>query len=224
MGFLAIIPARGGSKGLPNKNLALLRGRPLIWYSIRAAQDSGVFDRCVVTTDSAAIANYSRAQGIEVIDRPAEFATDSALLWGAINHVLDSLTSYKPEKFMLLQPTSPLRNAKHIEAASGLWSESSALSVVSVMPSGQHPHKSVKIVGDYLEPFTRVEDLSSPRQQLPKIYMQNGAIYGVQTAVYRREQRLFIQPALPYIMPAEESVDIDNPIDLVVCEALLSRR
>jgi len=219
----AIITARGGSKGLPRKNILPLAGKPLIAYSIIAAKECKFISRCIVSTEDAEIKRISNEWGAEVIDRPDRLATDSALSQDVVMHVLDYLRDQNdfPECFILLQPTSPLRNAQHLENCIQLFLKSKANSMVSVTEEEHHPYKDFYLEGEYLKPLFGAEYLDRPRQLLPKVYRQNGAIYLVRSKMFVRERRFAVAPIQPFVMNYEESIDIDTKYDLIQAETFL---
>lgn len=219
----AIITARGGSKGLPRKNVLPLAGKPLIAHTILAARGCGALARCLVTTEDAAIKRVSLRWGAEVIDRPARLAGDRTSSVDVVLHALGELEAQGdlPEAFVLLQPTSPLRGAVHVSACLRALLSSRAACAISVTPSAHPPHKDFLIRSGRLRPLLGRRFLGLPRQALPEVYSPNGAIYAIRTAVFRRERSFFAEPALPYVMDAEHSVDIDRAVDLRLAEALL---
>ena len=210
--YTAIITARGGSKGLPRKNVLDLAGKPMIAHTIIAALDSGCFNRVVVTTDCPEIKSVSLEWGAEVIDRPVVLASDTASSLDVIHHALTelhkegALTSH----FILLQPTSPLRNAKHIKEAVGLFENSRAASLVSVTEA-EHPVQKHFFERDgQLEPVFSWEDLTKPRQELEKAYLVNGAIYIAKASFFISKIDFFQKPVKNYLMPKDESIDVDD--------------
>lgn len=221
---IALIPARGGSKGLPGKNIAPLIDKPLITYTIDAALRSNVFKRVVVSTDDTAIANISLAAGAEVLNRPAILSQDNSSSLDVIEHALSEyeLTS---GCFCLLQPTSPLRNALHIQEAAAQFFESTATSVISAHELNHHPLKSLIIREDGIYiPIRKWDDLVASRQSLPKAIAPNGAIYFCDIECFRNEQRLFFPNTLFYLMSIRDSVDIDSYDDLIYASELLSKK
>lgn len=224
---LAVVPARGGSKGLPGKNLLPLGSIPLLVHSIRAALECPLVTRCVVTTEDEAIKAVARAAGADVIDRPAELASDTARTNEAVSHALRVLESqgWVPEMLALLQPTSPLRTAGHLEEAlKAFAADREANSLISVTPAEHHPYKDVRISEGRLVPLFGRDELEMPRQKLPAVYRPNGALFIIRTSTFLETERFFVDPVLPFIMSAEESIDIDSRFDLQVAEALLAGR
>lgn len=224
---LAVIPARGGSKSIPRKNIVPVGGRPLIAYTIEAALESGSFDRTVVSTDDDEIARISKSLGAEVFLRPEALARDETPSEPVISHALKEADPTSQGLFgiaMLLQPTSPLRSVEDIRMAVELIRSGRAKSVISVTSVGCLPYKSFFIdkngelngLMDNLSPFKR-------RQDLPESFKSNGAIYAVSVTDFMVNPRFFISPCLPLVMPAERSVDLDEPEDLLKIEALIKR-
>ncbi|UOF91402.1 acylneuraminate cytidylyltransferase family protein [Fodinisporobacter ferrooxydans] len=215
--LVAIIPARGGSKGIPKKNLTDLNGRPLISYSIEAALHCPFIHRCIVSTEDEQIKNISLQWGAEVIDRPDSLSTDVSLTQDVVEHVLDVLQQEGelPDYFVLLQPTSPLRNASHIESCIEQFFAHDAACAISVTEAEHHPYKMFFLDDEQsLQPFRDEATLSQPRQLLPKVYRQNGAIYLMNTSLFLEKKSFFAQPAYPFVMSNEESIDIDTKRDL----------
>jgi len=220
--FLAIVPARGGSKGLPGKNIRPFAGQPLIVHSISAAQGCPLIERCVVSTDDPNIATVARSHGAEVIARPPELATDTARTHDAVRHVLQMLDTVGelPEYVVLLQPTSPLRTADHLTACLEAFLASGAASAISVTMADSHPFKDFLVRDGYLVPLFGEEGLEQPRQLLPTVLKQNGAIYVVGARRFLDTNTFYIPPALPFVMTARTSVDIDTALDFAFAEAI----
>lgn len=227
-GFLGLITARGGSRGIPGKNLAPLAGRPLIAWTIGAARRCSCLERVVVSTDDPDIARVSRQLGAEVpFLRPAHLAADDSPHLDTVLHALDWLEEnqgYRPLAVVLLQPTSPLRRARDIEGAVKLWQDQKAQCVVSVCPAPSHPYLVKR-----LDPKgTLVDFVPTPpgylrRQDLPPALALNGAIYVADPEFLRRERTWFGPRTYPYHMPASRSLDIDTPWDLELAGLILGR-
>lgn len=226
MSIVAIITARGGSKGLTRKNVRELAGKPLIVHTIEAALHSSTVTSCLVTTEDAEIKKVSLAAGAEVVDRPAELAEDGSLSRDVVFHVLQTLERQGalPEYFILLQPTSPLRTAYHIDACVQQFLAGGGRSCVSVTPSEHSPFKMFQTLDGELVPLFSWDDLDKPRQQLPLTYRHNGAMYVAASRDFYVERTFFIKPVVPYIMGITESIDIDNAEDLALCEGLLTHK
>ncbi len=222
----AIIPARGGSKGLPRKNVRMLCGKPLISYSIAAAQECEWIDRCIVSTEDQEIKKISLQLGAEVIDRPDSLAADASLSRDVVRHVLMELMkrSELPEYFALLQPTSPLRTSQHLGEAIEQFLASGKNASVSIAEMEHHPFKCVQHTReDEWTPMIDYKTLEAPRQLLPTMYRPNGAIYLVSSAVFLKEQSFFVPPVHFYVMDRESSIDIDDEIDLTLADLILTK-
>jgi CMP-N-acetylneuraminic acid synthetase len=228
MRFLAIIPARGGSKGVPRKNLRPLNGRPLIAYAIAAAKGSKTVDRIVVSTDDAEIAEVSHSLGAEVRIRPTMLAADDTPTRDVLEHVATELAheAYRPDAILTLQPTSPLRVARHIDEAAALFtSDPEADSLVScvAVPHIFHPCSIMrKDAAGYLAPFLD-ERQPSRRQDKEPVFARNGAAIYI-TRIGRLKDFVFGGKLLAYMMDADASIDIDTLDDFAVAERLLQAR
>ena len=230
MKVLAIIPARGGSKGIPRKNLRELAGKPLIVWTIEAALAAGSLDRVVVSTDDEEIAEVSRLAGVDVLMRPEELAADDTPTLPVLQDVVARLEreeGYRPDAVMTLQPTSPLRQARHIDEAIALFNaDANADSLVSVMEVPHHFHPlSVmkKAKSGYLENFIEQEQAVTRRQDKVPVFARNGAAVYI-TRIGRLKDFVFGGKLLAYPMDADESLDIDEPADLERAEKLLGER
>lgn len=223
---LAIIPARGGSKGLPGKNIRLLLDKPLIQYSIEAAQNSGCVDEVVVTTDSEHISSVSSQAGAAVpFIRPANLATDEAKSIDVLKHAVEFYEQTLDQFFdviMLLQPTSPLRNAMDIKEAYKIFLRNQADSLQSVTLSGAHPYLLREIDNGQLTPYLKSEKEHMRRQDLSELYVLNGAIYIVKRDLLMNKSTLIGRNNCGYIMPKERSIDIDDEFDLKMADFFLS--
>ena len=211
--FLAIIPARGGSKRLPRKNILDLNGKPLIAWSIEAGLDSKYIDKVVVSSDNNEILDIAQKFGADVIVRPKELASDTATTFDTIKHTIRSLEQY--DYIVLLQPTSPLRNSKHIDEAIELLEKKDADSVVSVCEMEHSPLWSNTLdVSLSMKGFLRDEVLNKRSQDLENYYRLNGAIYICKTDKLLDKKSFFLKDNIfAYIMDRESSIDIDEKID-----------
>lgn len=224
---VAIVTARGGSKGIPGKNIAPLGGKPLIAWTIAAALGAKSVARTVVSTDDAAIAEAALAAGAEVpFLRPAELATDTSSHLSVILHAIEWLRGDggEPDLLVLLQPTSPFRSSADIDAAVAVAVETTAAAVVGVVPARDHPYlvKRISPEGWLMDFSTAEKPAYLQRQVLPPAYALNGAVYVVRPRVLQ-EHRTFLPPGTrPYVMPAERSLEIDDPWDLHVARALVA--
>lgn len=227
---LAVIPARGGSKSIPRKNLAPLCGRPLIVYTFQAAKESRVLDRVLLSTDDEEIAEVGWQHGIEVpFLRPAELAHDDTPTLPVIQHAvkfLEDTEGCRPDYVVILQPTSPLRRGCHIDEALQLLAESGADSVVSVVevPHNFSPVSVMQIVDGRLKLFLDAGEPILRRQDKPKVYARNGpAVLAMTYETLIVKDSLFGDDCRPYVMSEQVSVDIDTPFDLNLASLLLSR-
>lgn len=220
----AIIPARGGSKGLPRKNLLPLAGMPLIAHTIRAALHCPGISRCVVSTEDEEIKTVSLEWGAEVLDRPRELAGDLSLSRDVVRQVVLTLHARGelPDYFALLQPTSPFRTAGHLQACLRAFLNSDFASAVSVTEAEHHPYKMFTRESGALVPLMDQKWLDAPRQILPPIYRPNGAIYLVSSSMFLDRNSFFVDPIMPFIMKSEDSWDIDTAWDLKIAELLKS--
>ena len=226
MRVLGIIPARGGSKGIPGKNTVSLLGKPLIGYTIEAANAATSLTRTIVSTDCEEIASVAREQGGDVpFLRPAELSDDSAPTLPVLLHALSALGE-DYDAVMILQPTSPIRRVEDIDAVVALMeADVNADSVISVVSVGdRHPARMKRIVdGCLVDPEFAEEQEGQRRQDLEPLFLRNGAIYLTRTSVLTGQHSIKGERCLAYEMPEELSVNIDHPIDLVVAEALMKR-
>jgi len=224
--ILAIIPARGGSKGIPRKNVRLLCGKPLIAYTIEAALSSKLIDRVVVSTEDKEIAKVSKKYGAEVIRRPPELAQDDTpslpVYQHAIRH-LEKMEDYRPEIIVILQPTSPLRIAEDIDRAIEKFLETGYDSIVSVCEAEHLPHWMYTLAGNKLKPIIKDRENVTRRQDAPKVYRLNGAVYITSRDIIMKENRVLGRDTRAHIMPLERSIDIDTALDLKLAELLIRR-
>jgi len=217
MTCIAIIPARGGSKGIPNKNLAEVGGQSLVTRAIESAIKSGVVDVVVVSSDDRNILEAAKVAGAIAIERPADLATDSAAIEDAITHALQifSESHPTPSTLVLLQPTSPLRQASSISDAVHLFTENGKVgSVYGVIEAEHHPYKTFIANDSTLLPVGSIDDLSRSRQELPKAYRQSGSIYVVGVQDFLTSNSLHISPVRWIEVGQEEAIDVDTPADL----------
>ncbi len=219
---LALIPARGGSKGLPGKNILPVGGRPLIGWTVEAAKQSRYIDRVVLSSDDDKIIAAARACGCDVpFRRPAELATDTTPMIDVVLHALEALGEY--EIVALLQPTSPLRTAADIDAACAMLEDDGVPACVSVSPVEQSPYWMYRLGTDRrMTPLIDIGSQATRRQDLPEVYALNGAVY-VARASWLRQHRTFVTPdTFAHVMPQERSIDIDTAADLEAFKRILA--
>lgn len=223
---IAIIPARSGSKGLPDKNIRELKGRPLLAFAIEAARRSGIFDTVMVSTDSEEYRDIAIRNGADVpFLRSVETSTDNATSWEVVDEVLNKYYSIGKEfgTFCLLQPTTPLRTSEDIVNAYQAFYEKGAKVVVSVCTTDHSPLLAGTI-GNKGSLYNFIpEDRLKRRQDLGNYYRPNGAIYIVDTKIFSKDFYLYDEGSFSYIMPRNRSVDIDTIDDFNYVEYLLNK-
>ncbi len=212
---LGVIPARGGSKGVPGKNIRDFNGRPLIAYSIDAAKSSKTLDKFIVSTDSEEIAAVAREYGAEVpFLRPAELGGDGVPTMKVLAHALDFLEGEGTacDTVVCLQPTSPFRTSRHIDEAVELYSRNPGRALASVCPVAESPSWMVTVEGDVGTAFVEGGWSHTSRQDLPPLFRLNGAVYVLPSELVREGGSL-PERITVYRMTPEESVDIDSELD-----------
>lgn len=222
--FLAIIPARGGSKRLPRKNILDLNGKPLISWTIEAALKSKYITKTIVTSDDDEILDIAQKYGSDIIKRPADLASDTASSFDAIEHtILKQKEQY--DYIILLQPTSPLRTHKHIDEAIELLLEKNADAVISVCEV-EHPIQWTMSLDENLNMNNFVKNIDTRRSQDQKThYRLNGSIYIIKTNKLLNKKTFFLtKKTYAYIMDKKYSIDIDDEFDFKLAECLVSIR
>lgn len=229
MYIVAVIPARKGSKGLPGKNIRQTAGKPLFWWSINAAKLAGVFDEIIVSTDCDKIRHLALSYGATSPDlRPEHLATDSALCIDVVQHAVDNWTKKIPDIVVILQPTSPLREAKEIIHAISLLTEQGRKvdAVVTVKEPADHPLKCYSVKSNLLVPLT--DQKTSNRQELGKFLKDSGSIYCMWWSSHKSGAYLLcglrVKKVLPLLSDGTTTVDIDTEFDWIKCEKLLLKR
>ena len=227
--YIAIIPARGGSKRLPGKNLLEIAGKPLIAWTIEAALNSDVFDRVIVSTDSKEIADTASSFGAEIpFMRPSEISTDKSTTVEVFNHALKNIGNFDDglyTHFACLQPTSPLRIADDITGAAKMMESKNADAVISVCRNEHSPLWSNNLPEDKsMDSFLQKNIQKTPSQELPVYYRLNGAMYFCDVNKFLKEQTLFLSSNIyAYEMSRKNSIDIDDEVDFDLAEIYLSR-
>lgn len=230
MKVIAIIPARGGSKGIPRKNLAVINGKPLLAHSIEHALSADTVERVLVSSEDEEILETARRWGAETpFIRPRELAGDHVLDWPVFEHALRFLKEqekYEPDLVVHLRPTTPFRRAHWIdEAVKSLWDRPDADSLRSVSPPAQHPYRVFRIGPDgFLDPIMKNEHPMPyllRRQELPAMYYYNCVIDVTRPSTVFVKQSMTGETILPYVMQADESLDIDSPRDLLTARFLM---
>lgn len=220
--FLAVIPARGGSKRLPRKNVLDLAGKPLIVWSIEAGLESNYIDKVIVSSDDDEILDIAQKCGSSTTKRPDELASDTATSFDAIKHTVENMDRY--DYVVLLQPTSPLRTAEQIDEAIELLGMVKADAVVSVCEMDHSPLWSNTLPKDgNMNHFIRDEIRDKRSQDLEKFYRLNGAVYICNTNRLLEEKSFFLHDNIfAYCMDRKSSVDIDEKIDFQFAEILIN--
>jgi len=224
MGVLGIIPARGGSKGVPRKNIRLLCGKPLLAYSVEQALKAKRLDRLIVSTEDDEIAEVARLCGAEVLMRSASLAQDETPMLPVIEDLLTRLdeagTSF--DIVTVLQPTCPFRSEDDIDASIECLRSGTADAVIGVYRVySEHPAIMYRMGAEWLEPL-HPELNGLNRQDLPVVYKRNGAIYTIRRDAFEKEHTLWPQRSIPYIMSRERSINIDEPVDWLIAEMLMA--
>lgn len=225
MQVLALIPARGGSKGVSNKNMRPITGKPMLEYTIVAAQKSRWINTIYISSDDPAALCLGRKLGIETIIRPAELASDTTSSVDVVRHFIDQVPTLAISKdiyIIYLQPTSPLRNEVHIDNAFELLREHDVRSLVSVVELDISPYKTFTITNEGRLQSLFDEQLSNTRRQdLPKTYLPNGAIYIFTINDFLRCGGFPSNGGVPFVMSNTESLDVDTEADILLAEKVL---
>ena len=227
--MLTIIPARGGSKGLPRKNIAMLNGKPMLAYSIEEALKSQLINRYVVSTDDEEIRLAAEAYGAETIERPSHLALDDTPTWDALRHALLQCEEEDGEYDLIadIRCTNPLKTAKDIDGAIGKLIRTGADSVIGVAKlEDHHPYRIKRLFKDRILDFGGPEPDGFNRQDLkPDAYIRNGSIYISRRATFMEGVHIRgSDETRPWVMPPERSVNVDTELDLLLVETLLGRR
>lgn len=227
MAIIGLIPARGGSKDVPGKNVISCAGKPLLEYTAEAALGANCLDRVILSTDDAAIANVGRECGLEVpFLRPAELATDHANSLGVIVHALDWLESQGTvvDAIVLLQPTSPLRTAHHIRQAVALFQSQKPDALVSVVevPHQYNPNALMRLEQDVLVPVVDPSEMILRRQEVKPLYARNGPAILILHPNQIRCGSFYTGVTAPFVMSQRDSLDIDTKEDLNLAASRLS--
>lgn len=218
---IAIIPARSGSKGLKNKNIIDLGGKPLIAFSIEAALNSNLFSRVIVSTDSKEYGEIAMFYGAEVLYRDENLSNDKATTFMVVQDLLSRIDE-DVDYFVLLQPTSPFRNYKHITEACNLFeSHSNSFDFLVSVKVAEHSASLVKVIDDDLSLKNFDEDYSNYRRQSFKEYSPNGAIFIAKPKEYLKRKHFFGAKSIAYIMNKCDSIDIDDKVDYLMACAYL---
>ncbi|MBK1964452.1 CMP-N-acetylneuraminic acid synthetase [Campylobacter novaezeelandiae] len=217
---LALIPARAGSKGIKNKNLALLANKPLVYHTIKAAKEATCIDKIVLSSDGDEILTYARSQGIDIIKRPKELSLDNTTSDKVILHTLEIYKTY--ENIILLQPTSPFRTSKHIDESFYHFIQKNANALISVCKCDNKILKAfISDEKGNLKGISNDDYPFYPRQELPNTYMSNGAIYILKVKEFLKKSNFLLKNTTYFEMDEVSSLDIDTLEDLKKANELL---
>lgn len=225
-GVTAVVPARGGSRGVPRKNLVDLGGRPLLWWTLETARRSGVVTRLIVSSDDEEILESAVACGVEAEThrRPTELGHHDVHAVHVVLEVLEVLTDDQlPDVVMMLLPTSPFRRPEDVATAVRLLAEAEPPAVISVTELDKQLIHLRTFEENELVPFLPWEQLTAQRQDQPPLYGLNGSVYAARPEVLRQHGTFHVPGAHGFVMPRTASVDINDPVDLVVARALLEQ-
>lgn len=222
--ILAIIPARGGSKGVPRKNIRDLAGKPLIAWTIESAKQSKYIDKIILSSEDSEIIQVARQYGCEVpFVRPEHLAVDETTSAEVILHALDMLPHY--DLVVMLQPTSPLRLAEDIDKCIEKLILEKATACVSVSESSQSPYWMYTFdKSEKLHPIMKHDSIIPRRQELPSVYALNGAVYVAYTSWFKQSQSFLTNETIGFVMPENRSYDIDKEIDFLLCDWFISKK
>ncbi len=227
MNILGVITARGGSKGIPGKNIKMLGDKPLIAYTIDVAKKSKLINHLIVSTDDVEIAEVCKKYGAEVpFMRPKELAADGTPHLPVMQHAIDfyeKAHNLTVDYVVILQPTSPFRTVDDLDGTIQKLIDTKADSSVSLVqvPSSAHPIKMKKIEGDKVLAYSIPEEEGTRRQDLPTVYRRSGAVYAMRRDLIMKDNRLYGDFVTGHVVPKERSVDIDYPLDWIEAEHML---
>lgn len=221
--ILAVIPARGGSKGVPRKNVRDLGGKPLLAWTIEAAQKSKYIDKMILSSDDEEIISVAQAYGCDVpFVRPAELAQDATPGIDVVLHAIQQCPEYS--HILLLQPTSPFRTHEHIDTLIEYFFKNCFQCSVSVTNPEKHPYWMFKMTPEkILEPFSE-EKIPSNRQSLPSVYVLNGAMYLAEISFLLETKSFLSKKTTAFLMKQEHSLDIDTELDLKIANYLIKNK
>jgi len=221
--LIAIIPARGGSKGIKRKNLALLNNKPLLYYTIKAAKEAKCIDEIVVSSEDEEILEYAKSQNVTALKRPLEFAQDNSRSNEVVKHCLENFLNF--DTFVLLQATSPLREAGHIDGAFLKFQKDKAEALISVCAYDREILKAFVLDKQgFLKGICNDSFPFTPRQELPEVFMANGAIYLGKSANFLKNPSFLATQTSYFLMDSKSSLDIDEPSDLIKAEQILKEK
>jgi N-acylneuraminate cytidylyltransferase len=222
--FLAVIPARGGSKGIPGKNLREVRGKPLLAWTMDEAKKSRHIDRIILSSEDPEIMRVAEKWRVETpFVRPTALASDEATLPEVLLHAIGQVPGY--DYVVLLQPTSPLRTAEDIDTCIEMCIKKKAKGCISVTEPDKSPYWMYKLdENDFISPLISSEHLTKRRQELPRVYVPNGAVYIAEIPFFLQTKSLVSESTIAYKMPKNRSLDIDTNLDLAILDVILKHR
>ena len=228
MKVLAIIPARGGSKGIPGKNLKKLGGKPLLYWPIDSALKVKGIDKIVVSTDDNKIKEAALARGVDVVDRPDHLAGDRSLVIDAIRYTVDELEKIGQnyDIIVLLECTSPFKNVEHIERSIDLIKTRKADSVTTFKESCVSPGRLWSVSENEVRPFWQTSEPFMPRQKQPRAWQLTGEVYAFRTELLKKETKaisILLGHVVPIISDTILDIDIDHEIDFELAEILINK-
>lgn len=221
---IAVIPARGGSKGIPGKNIAVLGGAPLVSWSIKVARSVRAIDRVIVSTDSNDVARVAEAYGAEVSERPPHLATDTSMVIDTLRDLIECwrTAGESVRTVVLLEPTCPFRSVADVESCLKLLEDEAIDSVATFKRAELNPHRAWRITDNRPSTFLPGVNPWLPRQSLPAAYQLNGGVYAFRADRLRAEdESILFGNTAAVVMPPERSIDIDEPRDLLVANVML---
>ncbi len=222
---IGIIPARGGSKRLPRKNIVLLAGKPLLAYAVEAALKSNIFETVCVSSEDDEVLEVARAYGAHLaLKRPPELATDKAQVKHVCKYLLEHFATQGSTyaEFAVLLTTNPFHTAEDIKAAYEVFKRQDANYLMSLVPYSHPPQRAVWVTNGYVKPYFGLQYMKQA-QLLDTLYRHDGSVIFAKTEAFLREGEFYGTKVVPYFIPPERSVDIDSPLDLAWAEFLLSR-
>ena len=224
--IIAVVPARKGSKRFPGKNTVLLNGKPLVAHAIAVALETDLFSKIYVTTDDPRVVAIATERGVIVVERPEELCGDTILVDQTVLHVMEVLESQgeRHDAVCLMTPTAPLRTVNDVRGAVSLFWEKDADFVVTVTEYSHNPYYALVIKGGVLEPAFMEDAFFTDRSFLPVLYRPIAVARIGKWDAVKKHGTIFGKGMIPYIIPADHAVDIDNPIDLKGAEFLLRER
>jgi pseudaminic acid cytidylyltransferase len=218
---ICIIPARGGSKRFPRKNVALLAGKPLITHVITTALDSGIFEKVILSSDDTEILSVGKDAGAEALERPQELGEDTARVKDVCRHIITN--EFPVDSFGVILPTSPFCTSEDVNSAYKIFVDNEANYVMSVVSYDHPPQCAVSAKENVIRPFFGDDYFTKRSQELDDLYYHDGSIFFAKSTVFLSEDTQYGSRVFPYFIPRERSTNIDTPLDLAWAEFLLTK-